>query len=227
MSANDEAKKQEGPGQRADEKPAEPVKGPEAKPSKKEEDETITLKKEDYLKLQENFAAMTAEAEKWKNEYYLSLADTQNLRKSLQEDHREVIRYRAEGFLDGLIPALDSFYVALSVTPKSDEAKNYQQGFQYIYNQIQNALAEEGVSEILPKIGDGFDPTLMHAVDVEEGEKENAVAKVYSKGCKLHDRLIRPAMVRVYKKTIKKTEEKSAPGTDAAADKKDSEATKA
>lgn len=203
------------------------MKNPETKPPEILEDGGTPFRKEDYLKIQEDLVAMTAEAEKWKNEYYLSLADTQNLRRSLQEDHRAVIRYRAEGFLDELLPALDSFYVALSVTPKSDEAKNYQQGFQYIYNQIQNALAEEGVSEILPKIGDGFDPTLMHAVDVEEGEKENAVAKVYSKGCKLHDRLIRPAMVRVYKKTIKKTEEKSAPGTDAAADKKDSEATKA
>lgn len=203
------------------------MKAPEAKPAKKPEEETITLKKEDYLTLQENLAAMAAEAEKWKNEYYLSLADTQNLRKSLQEDHREVIRYRAEGFLDELIPALDSFYVALSVAPKSDEAKNYQQGFQYIYNQIQNALVEEGVSEILPKVGEAFDPTLMHAVDVEEGETENAVAKVYSKGYKLHDRLIRPAMVRVYKKVVKKAEEKPASGTDAADAKKDSEAKKA
>lgn len=203
------------------------MKPSDTKPAKKPEEETITLKKEEYLALQDELAKRSEEAEKWKNEYYLSLADTQNLRKSLQEDHREAIRYRAEGFVDGLLPALDSFFVALSVTPKSEEAKNYQQGFQYIYNQIQSALADEGVSEILPKIGDSFDPMLMHAVDVEEGEKENAVAKVYSKGYKLHDRLIKPAMVRVTKKGVKKTEEKPAAGTDAAPIKKDSEATKA
>jgi molecular chaperone GrpE len=162
-------------------------------------------KKYDELKAEYD---KTAESEaKWKNSYYLELADTQNLRKSLEEDHRNAMRYRAEGFLDNLLPALDSFYVALSANPQSPEAKNYQQGFQYIYNQIQNSLTSEGVSELLPKVGDHFDATYMHAVDVKEADEDGKILQVYSKGYKLHDRLIRPAMVCVSKK---KTEEKPA-----------------
>lgn len=156
----------------------------------------------------------TAESEaKWKNDYYLELADIQNLRKSLEADHREAIRYRSAGFLEALLPALDSFYIALEAKPQSQEAQNYQQGFQYIYNQIQNTLSSEGVSEICPKIGDRFDATLMHAVDTKEGAEEGQIVQVYSKGYRLHDRLIRPVMVCVSKK--------------AAEPKKDSEAKKA
>lgn len=181
-------------------------------------------------RLRKDLAAAQEEAAKWKNEYFLSLADTQNLRKSLQEDHREAVRYRAEGFLEELLPALDSFYMALSVSPKGEEAKNYQQGFQYIYNQLKAALDAEGVKEIIPKPGDRFDPSVMHAVDAVEGDDEDKVAKVYSKGYKLHERLIRPSMVAVYKKKGgEKPGETPAKETQAASDgaKKDSEAGKA
>lgn len=154
--------------------------------------------------LEEENKKSSEEAAKWKNSYYLELADTQNLRKSLEKDHQEALRYRSEGFLENLLPALDSFYIALEATPQNAEAKNYQQGFSYIYNQLQGALLDEGVSEIVPKVGDHFDPSLMHAVDTKDGPEDGLVVQVYSKGYKLHERLIRPVMVAVSKKTDQK-----------------------
>ena len=150
------------------------------------------------------------EADKYKNAYYQAYADTQNLRRSLEEDHRNALKYRAEGFIDNLLPALDSFYFALKATPNSQEAKNYQMGFQFIYNQIQQALTSEGVTEIEPSIGEEFDPTRMQALDIEEigdEEPENKITKVMSKGYKLHDRLVKPAMVVVGKHKAKPAEE--------------------
>jgi molecular chaperone GrpE len=161
-------------------------------------------------KLEEELKKAQEEAAKWKNSYYMELADTQNLRKSLEEDHREALRYRSVGFLENLLPALDSFYIALEAKPNSEEAKNYQQGFSYIYNQIQATLKNEGVVEILPKIGDAFDPSYMHAVEVKEGDEEGKVLQVYSKGYKLHDRLIRPVMVLVSKKKVEQADDKNA-----------------
>lgn len=149
-----------------------------------------------------------AEAEKWKNEYYTSLADTQNLRKSLEEDHRNALRYRSEGFVSALIPALDSFHIALEAVPGSEEAKNYRVGFQYIYNQIQSVLEREGVSEIAPQPGVDYDPSSMHALELDEGGEEGKVSRLLAKGYRLHERMIRPAMVAVYgKKEEEKTEE--------------------
>ena len=179
----------------------------EEKEVKKDEKEAVVSQK-DYEALQALYEKANAEMGEWKNKYYLAYADTQNLRKDLEKDHQTAIKYRAEGFLDALLPALDSFYIALQSSPKDAEAKAYQQGFQYLYNQIENALFAEGVSEILPKVGDDFDSALMHAVDVKEGEEDGKIVQIFAKGYKLHDRLVRPAMVSVRKKKVESKDDK-------------------
>lgn len=156
-----------------------------------------------------------ADRDYWKNEYYRAYADTQNLRKSLEEDKRSAVRYRAEGFLTELLPALDAFHMALEVPAPTQEAKNYQIGFTYIHNQIVSALTNEGVTEICPKLGDPYNVETMHAVDTIETTEyaPGTVCKVQTKGYKLHDRLIRPVMVCVAKapKAEEPEKEESAP----------------
>ena len=174
-----------------------------SKEEPKAKGENEEMKQAEQIKaLETKLAASEKEAADWKNKYYMEYADLQNLRKSLEEDHREALRYRSEGFLENLFPALDGFYLALSANPNSPEAKNYQQGFVYIYKQIQNALAQEGVSEIEPKVGERFDATSMNAVDTVDGDETNDghVAAVCLKGYRLHEKLIRPANVKVYRK---------------------------
>lgn len=171
-------------------------------------DEKIFGKKVPKEKYEEVCAQLEKEKsdkEHWKNEYYKAYADTQNLRKSLEEENRVAIRYRAEGFLADLLPALDGFHMALENPPTSEETKNYLVGFKYIYNQIIKTLVDEGVTELSPKVGDTYDMNFMHAVDTIEDDNvlPGKVAKVYSKGYKLHDRLIRPAMVAVAKSATK------------------------
>ena len=161
------------------------------------------VSKDKYLKALEEIEKANADRDHWKNEYYRAYADISNLRKSLEEEKRTALRYRSEGFLEKLLPALDAFRMALVATPESQEAKNYQIGFQYIYKQLQGALEEEGVSELTPKVNEPYDISYMHAVDSEINDDlpPNTVTKVYSAGYKLHDRLIRPAMVGVSKKS--------------------------
>lgn len=161
------------------------------------------VSKDKYLKALEEIEKANSDRDHWKNEYYRAYADISNLRKSLEEEKRTALRYRSEGFLEKLLPALDAFRMALVASPESQEAKNYQIGFQYIYKQLQGALEEEGVSELTPKVNEPYDISYMHAVDSEVNDDlpPNTVTKVYSAGYKLHDRLIRPAMVGVSKKS--------------------------
>ena len=141
---------------------------------------------------------LQAEVNHWKNEYYRAYADTQNLRKSLAKDHQEAMKYRAEGFIDELLPVLDSFHVVLSNEPEDPNLKNYLIGFQFIYKNLVAALENEGVQEISPNVGDKFDASTMNAVELQESEgEENRILKVVTKGYKLHDRLIRPVNVIV------------------------------
>ena len=171
--------------------------------------EEVTNKKEKKKveKLQDEIERLKAESDHWKNEYYRAYADTKNLRNSLEKDFKEAMKYRSEGFIDELLPVLDSFHMALANEPTDPALKNYLTGFQYVYRNLVSVLENEGVSELSPNIGDKFDPHTMNAVDTVEGEEENKVAKVYGKGYKLHDRIIRPSMVQVSVHKVENKEE--------------------
>lgn len=171
------------------------------------------VKYKEYAKALELLEKAKADSEHWKNEYYKAYADMQNLRRALEEENRSAIRYRAEGFLSGLLPSLDAFHMALENPAPTKEAQAYQIGFTYIYNQIVNALVDEGLKEITPKTGEPYDVKFMQAVDAVEDESlaPNTITKVYAKGYQLHDRLIRPAMVQVSKKPAPVEEKKEEP----------------
>ena len=199
-------------------------KQPEPQKEVKEEEEKNSLfgkkvPKEKLQKALDELDKAKADRDHWKNEFYRSYADMQNLRKALEDEKRVAVRYRAEGFLEKLLPALDAFRLALQASPENPEAKNYQIGFQYNYKQLLQALVDAGVTECAPKLNEPYDMTYMHAVDAEVHDDlpENTVIKVYSAGYKLHDRLIRPAMVGVSRKEEKKAEEKPAEEADKAA----------
>lgn len=131
----------------------------------------------------------------------------QNLRKSVEKDHHEAIKYRAEGFVSNLLPILDGFHMALQNEATSEEMKNFLTGFEYIYRNLVSVLEQEGVKEFAPKVDDEFDAEYMQALEAQYDEgKPNRVLKVLTNGYKLHEHLVRPAMVIV--STDKKDEEK-------------------
>ena len=176
-------------------------------PKDKEELKEKKSKDEKKIKeLEEQLEKAKADVDHWKNEYYRAYADTKNLRNNLEKEHSDIIKYRAMGFIEDLLPVLDSFHMALANEPTSQELKNYLVGFQFVYRNLVSVLENEGVKEISPNIGDKFSDKTMNAVDVTEQEgEENIVTKVYAKGYELHGRLIRPAQVSVSKN--KKSEE--------------------
>ena len=164
-------------------------------------------------KLEEEKDKAVADMEHWKNEFYRAYADTKNLRNQLEKDHLAAMKYRAEGFIEVLLPVLDSFHAVLKNEPSDPNLKNYLIGFQYIYKNLVSALENEGVVEISPKVGDKFSSDTMNAVETMESEgEENLVLDVHVKGYKLHDRLIRPANVTV---SVKKKQDNNETKIDA------------
>jgi len=158
--------------------------------------------------IEEKLQAAEAEIYNWKNKYAMMFADMDNLRKSQDKAFSEAIRYRAEGFIDKLLPALESFHIALKNPVDEPKLKNYLIGFEYIYNQLNQALIEEGVKEIPIKINDAFDVMTMHALETEVSEgPPNRVLKILSPGFKLHDRVVKQVLVIVSKQADKKNSE--------------------
>lgn len=180
-----------------------------------ENEEPSKKEKKKLAKLEEDLEKAKADVEHWKNEYYRAYADTKNLRNSLERDHKEALKYRAEGFIEELLPILDSFHMALGNEPTDPVLKNYLTGFQFIYKNLVSVLENEGVTEIVPEIEKDFNPATMQAVDSVEAEEAGKITKVYGKGYKLRDRLIRPAMVQVSVKKKESQNEEESVKTDA------------
>ena len=110
----------------------------------KERSQQVSQKKNENDKI----AKLNADLEHWKNEYYRAYADMQNLRKQVEKEHREAIRYRAVGFIENLLPILDGFHMALQAEVKSEEMKNFLIGFEFIYRNLLSVLENEGYAGV-------------------------------------------------------------------------------
>ena len=178
----------------------------------KVQEKTSATQKEDKKEernVEEELLKAKSDAEHWKNEYYKAYADMANLRKQIEKDHRESLKYRIEGFAENLLSILDAFDMALKNKPTTTEMKNYLIGFEYVHNSLLSVLENEGIQILEPKIGDKFDENTMHAVEATESDgEENLITEVRMKGYKLHDHLIRAAMVAVSKHLSPKDEKK-------------------
>lgn len=168
---------------------------------KEEPNENLSKKEQSLLKKkEEELEKALHDVEYWKNEYYRAYADMANLRKDIEKDHKEAIKYRLEDFVENILGVLDAFDMAFRAKPQNQETQNYLKGFEYVYKQLLSVLESEGIKEIAPNINDKFDEKTMHAVDTIEDEgEENLVKSVTLRGYKLHDHLVRAAMVIVSK----------------------------
>ena len=94
-----------------------------------------------------------------------------------------------------LLPVLDNLERALEA-PCADET--YKQGVEMTVRQFADILTKLGVSEI-PAFEKPFDPNFMDAVLHEESDQlgESTVSQVFTKGYRLGDRILRPAVVKV------------------------------
>lgn len=181
------------------------VEGKPEKNGEKTSKEDADKKNVEMLK--EQLSQLRDEKDKWMNKYYQELADIQNLRKEIQRDNQSLLEYRAMPFIEKLVPFLNSMDMAFKSEPKDPAVKSWIDGIHMSYKQLWQVMAEEGLTEIDPKVGDEFDPAWMQSMQTVDGEKDDAVAQVFMKGYKLKNRLVSPAMVVVTKKVEKKPED--------------------
>ncbi len=181
------------------------VEGKPEKNGEKTSKEDADKKNVEMLK--EQLSQLRDEKDKWMNKYYQELADVQNLRKEIQRDNQSLLEYRAMPFIEKLVPFMNSMDMAFKSEPKDPAVKSWIDGIHMSYKQLWQVMAEEGLTEIDPKVGDEFDPAWMQSMQIVDGEKDDAVAQVFMKGYKLKNRLVSPAMVVVTKKVEKKPED--------------------
>lgn len=138
------------------------------------------------------------QAKKNHDRYLRAVADLENYRKRTLREKEELRKYGAAGFIEELLPILDSFKIGLDAAVGHPEAKDVTEGFALAVDQLSNVLKRYGVTEIDPE-GDPFDPNLHEGVSHMPSETvdEGIVLAVTRVGYKMHERLLRPASVVV------------------------------
>jgi molecular chaperone GrpE len=142
------------------------------------------------------------DAKDFKDKYLRTLAETENARKRLQKEKEGYIKYAIENLVLDLLNPLDQMGNALGHAEKmSPEIQHWATGFQMIYSQLTDTMAQHGVKPFHSE-GKMFDPHLHEAVETVETEEypEGTIIKEFSSGYSLGERTIRPAKVKVTKK---------------------------
>lgn len=125
-------------------------------------------------------------------------ADTENLRKRLLREQEKAQRYALERIVADLLPVRDSLERGLEVSEEAATVESLRDGKALTLKMLGKVLADHGL-EVIDPAGQPFDPEWHEAMSMQPSEEhpQNTVIQVLQKGYRLHDRLLRPAMVVV------------------------------
>jgi molecular chaperone GrpE len=132
------------------------------------------------------------------DERYLRLAaDFENFRRRKAQELVDRSRYASEDAARALLPVLDNLHRAVDHAD-SAERSDLINGLRLVVREFDAALATLGVTAI-EAVGTPFDPTIHEAIGGEEadGVTVDTVSDELQHGYRLHDRVLRPALVRV------------------------------
>ena len=149
--------------------------------------------------LDQLLAEALARIEEQKDARLRAMAETDNVRKRAQADVQAAHKFAVERMAEGLLPVMDSLDAALAASETAPRA--LRDGLELTLKQLQAAFHKASLAEILPAAGERFDPHLHQAIAAVDaaGAVANSVVAVVQKGYRLHDRVLRPALVTVAK----------------------------
>jgi molecular chaperone GrpE len=124
-----------------------------------------------------------------------AMAEAENVRRRAKEESAKAVKYALESFASALLPVKDSLEAALAT--ENTTVEQIRAGVEVTLKQLTQALAKENVEEVDP-VDERFDPNYHQAIAALPSDKEpNHVINVLQKGYRLHDRVLRPALVTV------------------------------
>ncbi len=142
------------------------------------------------------------EEEKSKAEQYLAnwqraQADFINYRRRADQEKSDTLKFANAMLVSSLLPVLDDFERAFDSISSKLAGLTWVDGVKLIYRKLQAVLDAQGLVP-METTGQDFDPRLHEAVLYGDGE-EGKIIEELQRGYKFHDRVIRPAMVKVGK----------------------------
>ena len=160
-----------------------------------EQAEGAATQLEDIEQLKRICSEEKAKATEYLSGWQRAQADLANYRKRVEQEREDNVKSANSGLVLDLLAVLDDLELAIDNAPEESAGKPWMEGVKLIYRKLQGVLQRYGLSEI-KALGQPFDPHYHEAVLRGEG-KEGVVIQVLKKGYKMHDRVLRPAMVKV------------------------------
>ena len=147
--------------------------------------------------LERELAEVRARSEEHLYNWQRSAADFANFKRRTDEERATVGQFSTAVLIGKLLGVLDDFDRALENVPP-DAHEGWIEGVKLVERKLRGVLESEGVTPI-EALGRQFDPNLHEAVVHEPTAEhpDNEVIGELQRGYRLHDRVIRPSLVRV------------------------------
>ena len=146
-------------------------------------------------------ASLRQERDALQDRLLRTAAEFDNYRKRIDRERKDLAEYTSGELLAEFLPILDNFERALQA-PAPPEADAFRKGIELIHRQVLDLLRKRGVRPF-EALGADFDPNFHQAVIHESSEqhREGEVMQELQRGYMLGERLLRPAMVKVAKRS--------------------------
>lgn len=162
-----------------------------------EKEEMLTVSKKEYDALK----SKSEERDGYYDKYLRAHAEVENIKKRMEKEKVDFLRYANEGLILDFLPILDNLEIAEKHIKEAKDFKAVQEGVDMIQKQIQVFLKDIGIERI-KTIGAKFDPHIHEAIEtVDADDKEDGlIVEELKSGYNFNGRLIRPASVKIVKK---------------------------
>ena len=153
---------------------------------------------ETELNLGEELAAAQAEAARNLDGWQRTQAEFANARKRFDRQRGETYVNATAETVAKLLPLIDDFERALDSVPGEDKNDPWVAGVALVYRKMLSVLEEMNV-QIIPAVGEPFDPNLHEALSQEPSDEHDSgiIVSELRRGYRLGDRVIRPSLVTV------------------------------
>lgn len=150
-------------------------------------------------------AELEAEVAKLKSEVLYARADTENVRRRLEQQAEDRGKFAVANFAKDVLGVADNLRRALDAVPANaregnDIANTLTVGVEMTERELLTTMERYGI-KLIQAMGSRFDPNLHQAMmEMEDPtQPEGTVVMVMQQGYQLHERLLRPALVGVSK----------------------------
>ncbi len=170
----------------------------EGKPGKKA-GRKVKIPEGEYEELKEK----SRKADEYYDSYLRAMAEFDNFRKRAAKEKEAIGSFAVEEIATDFLNVLDNLERALAAADSTEDFDALHRGVEITLKDAMKVLEKWGVTEV-PALGEEFDPEKHEAfmtVESSSSDEDEKVMEVLRKGYRLKDKLIRPSLVKVARRS--------------------------